>query len=74
MKIQDIITESKWGQRPVPLSDYFRFHDQFTAAREAFDQGRRIYRGMDVYDTGFFINRSCNPALEKVQMFPTGTP
>ena len=70
MKIQDIITESKWGQRPVPLSDYFRFHDQFTAAREAFDQGRRIYRGMDVYDTDFFYQPVMQPGTRKSANVP----
>lgn len=65
MKIQDIIRESKWGQRPVPLSDYFKFHDQFTTAREAFDQGRRIYRGVDVYDTNFFYQPVMQPGTRK---------
>tara|TARA_R110000868_G_scaffold9620_6_gene47602 strand:+ start:34743 stop:35552 length:810 start_codon:yes stop_codon:yes gene_type:complete len=65
MKIQDIITESQWGQRLVPVSAYFKYHDQFTPAREAFDQGRRIYRGIYVYDTDFFYQPRMQPGTRK---------
>jgi len=65
MKIQDIINENKWGQRSVPLSDYFKFHDRFSVARQAFDQGRRIYRGMHIYEQNFFYQPQLDPGTRR---------
>lgn len=65
MRIQDIITESKWGQRRVPLSDYNKFHERIQPAREAWDQGRRIYRGMHIYNADFFYQPQMQPGARK---------
>lgn len=65
MKIQDIITESKWEQRSVPLSDYFKFHDRFDVALQAFNQGRRIYRGIHNYSQNFFYQPQLDPGTRR---------
>lgn len=65
MKILDVMNENKWGQRSVPLSDYFKFHDRFDVARQAFDQRRRIYRGIHLYEQNFFYQPQLDPGTRR---------